>query len=60
MYKRYFAVPFVEAKKRKKFLEDAYRTAKYFKQLVKKSQIVDSECLYYLSEMGLFSIAFMY
>jgi NAD(P)H dehydrogenase (quinone) len=31
LYKRYFAVPFVEEKRRKKFLEDAYRTAKYFK-----------------------------
>jgi hypothetical protein len=31
LYKRYFAVPFVEEKRRKKFLEDTYRTAKYFK-----------------------------
>ena len=31
LYKRYFAVPFVEEKRRKKFLEDAYKTAKYFK-----------------------------
>ena len=31
LYKRYFAVPFVEEKRRKKFLDDAYRTAKYFK-----------------------------
>ena len=31
LYKRYFSVPFVEEKRRKKFLEDAYRTAKYFK-----------------------------